>query len=96
MVLIKVLKRKDASSVLVAILLAMIIQQPLVSLTSKLASIISGLHTNNQGYYFGPGGGWKDQYLFPIVWAILQIIVLEVLAWVYILANRPMRMHRKK
>jgi hypothetical protein len=30
------------------------------------------------------------------VWAILQIIVLEVLAWVYILANRPMRMHRKK
>lgn len=95
MVLIKILKRRDASSVLVAILLAMIIMQPLTSLLAKPASIISGLSKDSYGYGFGgPGGEWKTQYLFPIVWALLQIVALEVLGWIVVLANRPIR--RKK
>ncbi len=87
MVLIKILKRKDAASVLVAVLLAMIISQPLSMMSGKPASIISGLG-NNPGYYFyGPGGEWKSQYLFPIVWVLVQILILEILAWVCIFAG---------
>lgn len=95
MVLIKVLKRRDASSVVVAILLAMILEQPLVSVTGRLASWISDLHSN-QGYGFGGfGGGWKQEYLFPIVWALVQIIILEVLGWIYVFVTMPMKKRRK-
>ena len=88
MVLVKILKRKDASSVLVAILVAMIVQQPLISLTGKPASIISGINGSQYGFGYGPGGGWQSQYLFPIVWALLEIVILEVLAWVVILGAK--------
>lgn len=91
MVLVKILKRKDASSVLVAVLLAMIISQPLSMMTGKPASIISGLQETNGFYYFGPGGDWQTQYLFPVVWPLIQIIVLEILCWVYVLASRPVK-----
>ena len=89
MVLIKILKRRDAASVIVAILVAMIVAQPLSMMTQRLASKIS--YVNNGPYgYAGPGNGWKNEYLFPLVWALVQLIVLEILAWIYILANRPM------
>lgn len=78
MILVKTLKRKDAFSVMVAIIIAMIVQQPLMMMTAKPASILSG--QNNQAY--GPGGSWQLQYLNPIVWALLELIVLEVLCWV--------------
>ena len=95
MVLIKVLKRKDASSVLVAILLAMIISQPLSMLTGKPAAIISGLGNNPGYYYYGPGGKWQSQYLFPVVWPLVQIAALEVLAWIYLLANLVVKKVKK-
>jgi hypothetical protein len=82
MILVKVLKRKDAASVLVAIVIAMIISQPLSTSTISLASKIAG---NNGGQFGYSGGGWKDEYLFPVVWALLQLVVLEILAWVCVL-----------
>jgi hypothetical protein len=85
MVLVKILKRRDASSVVVAILLAMIITQPLSTMTIRLASKISTV--NGLGGYGGPGGGWKSEYLFPLVWAVVQIIVLEILGWIFVLSN---------
>jgi hypothetical protein len=91
MLLIKVMKRKDAASVLLAILLAMIISQPLTMLTGKPASLISGLSDSRSGYYYGPGGGWQSQYLFPVVWALVQILAVEVLCWIYILVHSVTR-----
>lgn len=84
MVLVKVLKRKDAASVVVAILIAMIVSQVLPMMTGKLASIISGLNDRQGAFNYGPGGGWQQQYLFPITWALLQLLVLEILCWVVI------------
>lgn len=98
MVLVKILKRRDASSVILAILIALVISQPLNMMLGKPASIISGLSgKNNSGYFFygyGPGGGWQSQYLFPIVWVVLQLLVLEILGWIVVLANRPIRRKR--
>lgn len=94
MVLVKMLRRHDASSVVVAVLLALIITQPLASTTGRLASRIAGLGGN--GGFGGYGPGWKSEYLFPVVWAIVQIIVLEILAWVYIWATHPVRRRGKR
>jgi hypothetical protein len=95
MVLIKILKRRDASSIVVAILIAMIVSQPLSMMTGKPASIISGI-SGDQGYFYGgPGGDWQNQYLFPVVWALLQLLILEILGWILVLANRPVKRTRK-
>lgn len=50
MVLVKILKRKDAASIIVAILIAMIIAQPLNMLTSPIAGRALGL---KDGQYMG-------------------------------------------
>lgn len=88
MVLVKVLKRKDASSVLVAILLAMIISTLLTSITLPLTTKITG---NHNGPYGSGYGSWKDNYLMPAVWAVLQIIALEILTWIYVLVHKLVR-----
>jgi hypothetical protein len=83
MILVKILKRRDASSVLIAILLAIIIQ-PVLATLSHLAAVISGL--NNGQYPSGafPGAGWEGEYLYPVVLAALQILLLEVLSWIVV------------
>ena len=91
MVLVKILKRRDAASVVVAIIIAMIISSPISSATVSLANKISGV--SNGGYNM-TGGGWKNEYLFPVVWAILQLIILEILGWIYVLTNRPIKHKR--
>ena len=86
MTLVNILKRKDASSVMVAVVVAFIVSQPLLQVTSHLAGKISGL---KDGQYFGyspPNVGWKGEYLYPVVSVILQLILLEILAWLYIWA----------
>jgi hypothetical protein len=85
MVLLQILKRRDASSVLVAILLAMIISQPLNQITSPLAGHLTGLKA---GQYFGtvPPGSGSSYYAYLIVWALLQLVILEFLAWIYVWA----------
>jgi hypothetical protein len=85
MLIVKILKRRDAASILVAIILAMIISGPLMSTTGRLAGVISGVN-NPIGAY--PGGPWKEVYLSPVVWAIVQIIALEVLCWVYVIVRK--------
>lgn len=84
MLLVKIMKRKDAASVLVAIVLAMIIVQPITSCTIRIAGWI----TSTGGQSYGPTGDWKVEYLNPIVWALVQILVFEALAWAYVYVAR--------
>ena len=94
MVLIKILKRKDASSVLVAVLTALVVWQPLSEVTSRPAAKLLGLNNNQYLSYSPPGGDWVSQYIYPIVWVIVQLIVLEILGWIVVLGGRPLK--RKK
>lgn len=84
MVLVKILKRKDASSIIVAVVVAMIVGQLLMMTMQQPASELVGL--NNGPYGEGAFGGpdWKATYLTPVVSAALQLVALEVLAWVTI------------
>lgn len=77
----KVLKRRDAASVIVAVVIAMILWQMVSSVTNPLAGQLSGLSDGQYGAPFP--GGWQSQYLQPIVWAALQFIVLEVVLWLH-------------
>jgi len=84
MVLVKILKRKDASSVFVAVLAAWLVWQPLMQITAKPTGKLLSLKDNEYVSYSYPGTGWKAQYLFPVVQLILELVVLEILAWIYI------------
>lgn len=92
MMLIKILKRKDASSVLVAVVLAMILSQPLTSIGGLWANKVVGL--DDGPFSYGPTGGWKNDYLFPVVWAVLQILLFEVLAWLYVYGAKMFKRSR--
>jgi hypothetical protein len=83
MVVVKILKRRDASSVVVAVVVAIIVSGMLVAVTAHLAGWISGL---SEGQYSNPASstGWQEQYLYPVVQAALQLLALEVLGWLYV------------
>ena len=81
MVLVKILKRKDASSVIVAIVLALIISSYLPSLLFELANKLAGV---DRGTYGAPGGDWKSMYLHPTILLILEVLVLEIMARVFV------------
>jgi hypothetical protein len=79
MYVVKVLKRKDASSVVVAILLALMVSQMLMMVTNDLTTWLSGLK-GEEGFGYGSfSGDWKVMYLQPLVSVIVQLVALEVL-----------------
>lgn len=85
MVLVKVLKRRDAASVLVAILVAMVLSPLLMAWTGHLAGVLSGLQNGQYMGYAAPGSGWKVEYLNPFVLVVLELLLLEVLIRLYVL-----------
>lgn len=78
--IIKVLKRKDAASVILAVVIGLVVLQLVSGLTAKMAGQISGL---NDGQY-ARAEGWHGDYLLPVVSAALQLVALEVLVWLYV------------
>jgi len=79
----KVLKRKDASSVIVAVVSAFIISTWLPGVVWRLADKITG--SNSQ---YGLGGSWKAQYLQPFVMMVLQFVVLELALRLYVWVHK--------
>lgn len=95
MYIIKLLKRKDASSVIVAIYIAMALGTWLPSTVGKLSGWISGVSDGQYYSYSIPGAGWQTAYLQPAVFFLLQLIALELLlrliVWVH-----PMLVRKNK
>ena len=85
---IKVLKRKDGATIIVGVVVAMILWQLLSMVTLSLSGKLSGLDTGDVGYGFP--GGWKTQYLNPVVSAALQLLLLEVVLWLYGMVHESM------
>lgn len=80
MVLVKILKRKDASSVIVAIVAASVITQYLSTILLEPASWVSGSHTK-----FGfNNDGFGSSYIFPTVLFVLEFIGFELLVRLYL------------
>ena len=78
MYIVKVLKRRDAASVIVAVVLAMVIVNVLPLLTSELAGTLANaeeVYSYGSGY---SGGGWRTAYLAPIISLFLQVVLIEI------------------
>lgn len=79
MVLIQILKRRDASSIIVAIVAALVIANTLQVLTAPLAEMLSGL--GERGSELGEGGSsFQADYLYPVISMVVQFLALELLA----------------
>lgn len=87
MYIVKILKRRDAASVVVAVVLALILLGILSTLTSDLATYLSGIETT--------GTEWRENIVLPLIQGALEIILLEALLRIVIYV-RPMFVRRKR
>jgi hypothetical protein len=96
MILVKVMKRKDAASVLVAIVIAMAVTQFLSIVTMQPAAKLAGLGQSGDGSFFSYPNGWRGNYLQPAVTLLVQLVAFEVLAWVFVLVHRlAVKLHNR-
>ncbi len=85
MYVVKVLKRKDASSLIVGVVVAMLVGQFLSFSLQDLASKIAlWKWSGSVGGYGGPGNGFQVMYIQPFVGMILGLIGLEILVRLYV------------
>lgn len=77
MVLVRVMQRKDAASLVVAVAAGLAVFSFLSTFTAHLTSLLSG----GEGDY-----GFADSYWRPVVALVLQLVLLELLARVVIAA----------
>lgn len=83
---IKVLKRKDAASVIVAIVVAMMLVQLLPIITAELTNWITGVNEGGFSYAI-PDADWKTQYLNPVVAVLVQLVALEIIVRLYVMGH---------
>lgn len=88
MYIVKLLKRKDAASVVVAVVLALILANALPVVTSDLATYLSGIETASSTE-------WRVNVVRPLISSALQIIVLEAFLRVVIFV-RPYFVRKKR
>ena len=97
MYVVKVLKRKDASSLVVGVVVAMFVLQFVTAMTQELSSRIALWQWGNttpSGTGFYPVGGWRTTYLQPVIALLVELIALEVLVWVYVWIHRAVTKKR--
>jgi hypothetical protein len=95
MYVVKVLKRKDAASIAVAVAIAWMFVMWAPQMVGQLSGTLSGVSDNQFYSYGGPGADWKVTYLQPTVLAILQFILLELVLRI-IIAFRSVLVRKSK
>lgn len=71
MVLVKVLERRDAASVVVAVAVGLVVATFVSTVTTHLSGVLTGADTV---------GGFRENYWHPLVAFVLQLVALELLA----------------
>lgn len=85
MVLTKILRRKDASSVVLAIVIGSALWQFVETITNKWAIKISHVNYGPVSYH------WKEDLLMPVVWLVLELVALEIVCWLWIWGTGAMK-----
>ncbi len=88
MYIVKFLKRKDAATLIVGIILAVIIAGILPAVTSDLATYLAGIET-------AQATEWRENVIRPLISAGLQIVVLEAILRVVVYV-RPYFVRKKR
>jgi hypothetical protein len=91
----KVLKRKDASSVMVAVVMAFAFVSFLTSISARPAGLLLNLDDGSYAAYSFPGSGFVGTYVYPLVVLLLQLLFLEIsirlIVWL-----RPLVVRKKR
>ncbi|CAN5415921.1 hypothetical protein BH10PAT3_BH10PAT3_0290 [soil metagenome] len=91
----KVLKRKDASSVSIAVVMALAFTNFLASISARPAGLLLGLKDGTYASYNFPGSSFTGIYIYPLVLLLLELLFLEIsirlIVWL-----RPMVVGKKK
>jgi len=96
MYIVKVMKRRDAASIVVAIWLAMSLIQLTSLPTFQLTNWLTGLGAHNwNGNFGGPGPDWRSAYLGPFVTFLVQVVALEILIRLFVWVH-PMFVRKRK
>ncbi|HVX24066.1 MAG TPA: hypothetical protein VG992_01855 [Candidatus Saccharimonadales bacterium] len=85
---VAILKRKDASSVVVAVVLAMIAWQAVGAWATRPADWLSGVD--------GSGGGWRLNFWQPLLTLLVSLVVFELLICVYLWLSAGQTSTKKK
>ena len=72
---VKILKRKDASSVVVGVVLALLVNSAVQDWAYRPAAWLSGQTTS--------GGGWNAGLWRPLITLVVGLIVLEIVVRIY-------------
>ena len=93
--IVKVLKRKDASSIAVAVAIAWFFVMWAPTMVGKLSGILSGVEDNQYYSYSVPGSDWKVAYLQPTIMFLLELVLLEVAIRLVVIFRRVLVRKRK-
>ncbi len=87
MYIIRILKRKDAASVVVAIVLAIVLSGIVSVLTGDLATYLSGIEKT--------ATEWRSDVVRPLIHAGLQLVLLEAVLRL-VINVRPLFVRKKR
>jgi hypothetical protein len=73
--IVKVLKRKDASSVVVAVVLAFFVSGAVSDWSDRPAEWLSGQQSS--------GGGWNAGLWQPLITLVVELVILEIVIRLY-------------
>ncbi|MEO6761216.1 MAG: hypothetical protein ABI220_02450 [Candidatus Saccharimonadales bacterium] len=73
--IVRVLKRKDAASVVVAVVLGLLVFGAVQAWASRPADWLSGQDS--------AGSGWNEGFWRPLVTLVIELIVLEIVLRIY-------------
>ena len=97
MQIFKVLSRKDGSSLVVGVVLALMLQSLLYTFAFQWSSQIVTTE-QTEGFGFGTGSGdWKVDYLIPALTFVIGVVLLEFLLIViaYAAKQQPKKKGKK-
>jgi|GEM_PF-993626 hypothetical protein len=96
MVFIRILQRKDATSVIVAVALGLALAQFMSVVALGLSSLFSTVINGEIGIKAGSIYDWRASLFEPAMLFILQVAVLEVLARIVILFRKLVISYKNK
>lgn len=73
--IVRVLKRKDAASVVVAVVLAFFVSTAVDQWSDRPAAWLSGQSTN--------GGGWNAGLWQPLITLLVELVIFEIVIRLY-------------
>jgi ABC-type enterochelin transport system permease subunit len=80
MVLVKMLKRHDGSSIVVGVVVGLILFTLVSSVSTPLAQKLSSVNPAQVT-------NWRNDYFNPFILALIELLALEILGWLYVLVS---------